>query len=652
MTTRNSSNSVVSARLDAQHLDGPIKALFAATSQEERFQAICRLACLSTGAAGVAVLLRRMGKVSVLCAFPPEEPAEQEAQVKEAPAPAWLMDLARCYGQMLAGNVQAVLLGPERGGAFGVFVPLGESGDSSLAVAANVCGGRQIRLQNVVDALQLTRANLFLADRGVHNGHTANGTAANGHVANGQEAGEGHLLDVVECISDVLSCPRFFAATVTLCARVAGTFGCRRVGLGHVRNGHVKVTALDQMENFSRGTRSVRLMEEAMQEALDQDCMVFWSDNEEESDDPRVITRAAREFAALSGAGRVLSIPLRVQDAVVFVLLLVMDGPASEPLRLDAVTLVCTLAAPRLHELALAEEMPLKKAWRYCLLRSADVFGPHRTALKLTVAAVGFLLTLSLLCRGEVEVVAPLTVEGVHTYTHTAPMDSYLREVLARPGDHVRRGQVLGKLDATEVGMEIAALDAQLSIHENQANQHLQEGKEAEATIARLEAERTAANLDWARQRRGMTELRSGVDGFLVSEDMTSRLGQPVRRGQELFEVTDTASLRIVAHVAEDDVSDVTRAMRAGEARGAFTLTAYPGQPVPFTVERVHPFATVVGTNNGFDIWGRLDDQPSTLELRPGMEGYARIATGSTPLLHLWTRKTVNKLRLFLWRWL
>ena len=96
--------------------------------------------------------------------------------------------------------------------------------------------------------------------------------------------------------------------------------------------------------------------------------------------------------------------------------------------------------------------------------------------------------------------------------------------------------------------MEIAALEAQLSIHQNQGNQHLQEGKDAEAAISRLEAERTSANLDWARKRMGMTELRSSVDGFLVSEDMTSRLGQPVRRGQELFEVTDTASLRIVAH--------------------------------------------------------------------------------------------------------
>lgn len=644
MTTRKPNSSVPPARLDGTHLDGPINALFAAASREDRFLAVCRMACLCAGAVGVAVLARRMGRVSVACAFPPPEEAGEGAdaaggQAAEA-VPPWLLALARSYGQMLAGNTQALPLGAENGGAYGVFVPLAESGEESLAVAAYVFGGRQIRLQNVADILQLARASLFLANM------------AGGEASPGREAEGTGLSDVLECLSEVQSCTRFFEAAVTLCAQIAGVFACRRVGLGRVRNGHVKAVALDQMENFSRGTRSVRLMEEAMQEALDQDRMVLWSDSEDEAADPRVITRAARDFAAMNGARRVLSMPLRARDRVECVLLLIMEGEALDPRKLDAITLACNLAAPRLHDLALCEEAPCKKLWRYCQLRSADIFGPRRTALKLAVAVAGILLTLSLLLRGEVVVVAPLTVEGVHTYTNTAPMDSYLREVLARPGDHVRKGQALGRLDATEVGMEIAALEAQLRIHQNQANQYLQEGKDAEAAISRLEAERTSANLDWARKRMGMTELRSSVDGFLVSEDMTSRLGQPVRRGQELFEVTDTASLRIVAHVAEDDVSDITDAMRKGEAGGEFTLTAYPDTPVPFVVERVHPFATVVGMTNGFDIWGSIGRMPASLSLRPGMEGYARIDTGTTPLLRLWTRKAVNKLRLFFWRWL
>lgn len=656
MPSQKPNSSATTARRDVHRLDGLVSALCAAVNHEQRFQALCELGCEAVGAVGLAVLARQQGQVSIIRSFPAFDPQAGEP-------PAWLLALARCYGQMLAENGQTVSLGPETGGAFGVFVPFFATEDTSVALAACVMGGRQVRLQGVADTLQLVRSGLYLAELAGQtdvatdqNGADQNGSAQNatGHAfaTNGTDsAGCNHLLDVVEILGEVQPCTRFFEAASTLCAQVARRFGCRRAALGRVRGDHIKAVALDQMESFSRGTRGVRQMEEAMQEALDQDRVVLYSEEEGEQPDPQTITRAARELATTTGARRVLSLPLRTPQGQGFVLL-VMGSPALEPQRLDALMLICSLAAPRLHDLELAEEFPLKKAWQYVLMRSADVFGPRRTGLKLATALVGIFLTLSLIISGSVVVVAPLTVEGVHSYTHTASTDSYLHEVLARPGDEVKKGDVLGRLDTAEVGLEIAALEAQRDIHQSQAGQYLQEGKDAEAAIARLEAERAELNLAWARQRMHMMELRSSVDGFVVSEDMLPRLGQPVRRGQELFEVTDTASLRVVAHVHEEDVSDISRSMSKGEVRGEFTLTAYPDLRMLFTVERIHPYATVSGTENGFEVRGRIDASPATLALRPGMEGQARITAGEASLLSLWTRKAVNKLRLIMWRWL
>jgi biotin carboxyl carrier protein len=318
---------------------------------------------------------------------------------------------------------------------------------------------------------------------------------------------------------------------------------------------------------------------------------------------------------------------------------------------MDSISLVCRLSEPRLRDLKRTEELPLKKAWRYVLLRSADVFGPQRTALKLGAAVLSFFIFFSLVISGEIKISAPITIEGVHSYSQTAPMDSYLYEVDARPGDEVKKGQLLGKLDATEVAMKIAELEAQKSINTSQADQYLQGGKDAEAAIARLEEQRTEANLAWARERMGMAELRSSVDGFVVSEDMFPRLGQPVRRGQKLFEITDTASLRVVAHVKESDLCDIGHARQNGPVTGAFTLTAYPGLRIPFTVERIHPYVSVVEGENGFETRGQIDEVPQGIVLRPGMEGLAKINAGEAPLLALWTRKIVNKVRLLWWRW-
>lgn len=644
-------SSTTAARRDVHRLDGLVSALCAAVNYEQRFKVLCELGCEAIGAVALAVLAKQQGQVSIIRSFPVVDPLTGEP-------PAWLLALARCYGQILAENGQIVSLGLETGGAFGVFVPLFATGDASVTLAAYVMGGQQSHLQGVADTLQLVRSSLYLAERlgqtDESTEHALGGQSATSHAYVPDNAGSdgcNHLLNVVEILGEVQPCTRFFEAASTLCAQVARRFGCRRAVLGRARDGHIKAVALDQMESFSRGTRGVRLMEEVMQEALEQDRMVLYSEEEGEQLEPQTITRAAREFAAITGARRVLSLPLRTPQGQGFVLL-VVDGPALDPQHLDALMLVCSLAAPRLHDLQLAEEFPLKKAWQYCLMRSADVFGPRRTGLKLATALVGIFLTLSLMVSGSVVVVAPLTVEGVHSYTHTASTDSYLHEVLVRPGDEVKKGDVLGRLDTAEVGLEIAALEAQRDIHQNQAGQYLQEGKDAEASIARLEADRAELNLAWARQRMHMMELRSSVDGFVVSEDMLPRLGQPVRRGQELFEVTDTASLRVVVHVHEEDVSDISRSMSKGEVRGEFTLTAYPDLRMFFTVERVHPYATVSGTENGFEVRGHIDTSPATLSLRPGMEGQARITAGKASLLSLWTRKAVNKLRLLMWRWL
>lgn len=585
----------------------------------------------------MAVLARQQGAVRIVTASPSVSSDAGET-------PLWVAALAKCYSQMLAENCQKVPFSSEPGGAHGVFVPLLSNEHGSLVLAAHVLGGRKTRLESVVDILQLVRASLFLVERVSQGAATQAGTQE-------KEESVTDIIDIIYVIGEVLSSVRLSEAAGIACAEIARTFGCRRVALARVREGRVKIFALDQMESFSRGTRGVRMMEEAMQEALDQDRMVFYSTEEGETGEAGVITRAARELAFTANARRILCIPLRVQEEVPFVMLCMSEGITFTTQRLNALSLICRLCAPRLRDLDLAEEFPLKKAWRSCLLRSADIFGPRRTALKLASAFAGACLFLSLALSGDMIVSAPLTVEGVHSYTHTAPMDSYLYEVLARPGDQVKKGDVLGCLDATETDLEIAALEAQQQIHESQAGQNIQEGKDAEAAIARLESERTAANLAWARKRLAMTELASSVDGFLVSEDMYPRLGQPVRGGQELFEVTDTGSLRVIMHVDETDISDVNNSMSGGTVRGEFTLTAYPDLHIPFSVERVHPYAAVAGTNNGFEVRGRIENIPGSLVLRPGMEGHARINVGEEALLFLWTRKLVNKIRLTVWRW-
>lgn len=610
-------------------LDPLIARLFTVSDTPELLHAICSLGVEVAGAVGVAVLARQAGKVSVVASVP-------ALAGDGAPLPEWLTALSRTYGQMLAETAQTAPLTIGGQALFGVYVPLLHNASGSLMLAACVAGGRNARLEGVSDALQLLRACLFFAEQAARPQPEA------------MAAGDDTLAKVLEVLGQVQGCSRFFEAAATVCSEIAARFCCRRVALGSVSAHAVKVTALEKMDNFEKGTRPVRRMEEAMQEALDQDRSILFS--VEAEPDGGVITRAARELALAEHVRTVFCVPLRDAEGIVFVaLFLLEDAPGDK--EVDALSLLCRLAGPRLIDLKKAEESALRKSWRHIVMRSADIFGPRRTALKLAGAALGFLLLFSLLVPGNIRITSPIVVEGENSYTHTAPMDSYLIRVLARPGDLVRAGDLLGQLEDAEIRMEIEALEAQFHIYQRQRLQYTQEGKDAEAEIARLEAEKTGANLAWAKQRLSMTELRSSTEGYLVSEDMLPRLGQPVRRGQELFEITDISSLRVCVHVDEKDISDVARAMARGRVHGEFTLTAYPDRSIRFALERIHPFSSVEKDSNGFEVQGKLLVRSPELLLRPGMEGVAHIETGQSTLFYVWTRTLINKIRLLWWRW-
>ncbi len=651
MSDRTSSNATL-------NIDTLIGALFNISSGEELFQNVCHLACEVAEAVGVAILARNsQGSVSVLSSAP---------KVISDEKPEWLASLAKTYGQTLATNTQTIALNSEQADAYAMYVPLFSRGSSVICLSAYIIGGRKIRLQNVLDMLQLVRVSLLLIDK----------MSQNWQIPSEEEKSDDtSLLPVLDIVSEIQNSTRFNEAATNLCASLASVFKCRRVAIGQVAKHNVKIVAIDQMENFSRGTRSIRQMEEVMQEAFDQGNIVLYDhlENELEKNESIVleknkaeqfngnnisdgfILRAARDLAMLVNVRYILSIPLknlkRDQKQQQFVMLFQIDRELSQQ-ELHAISLICKLVAPRLQDLYVAEEFFIKKIWRSLLMRTADIFGPKRTVLKLVGFILITLLLVGVFVQGKLLISAPVVVEGVHSYTQTSPIDSYLFEVNVRPGDEIKKGDILGTLDSTEINLEIATLEAQVKIYENQASKLLQEGKDAEAAISRHEVAKAMAQVAWAKQRLSMTELKSKVNGFLVSEDLYPRLGQPVSRGQELFEITDTLSLRAIMHVPELNINDILESMKKGQVQGEFTLTAYPDIHIPFIVERIHPYATITEESNGFEVRGKITEIPKELTLRPGMEGFAKISVGKRAWIVILTRDIINKIRLLWWKWM
>ncbi|MGH8223173.1 MAG: efflux RND transporter periplasmic adaptor subunit [Woeseiaceae bacterium] len=202
-------------------------------------------------------------------------------------------------------------------------------------------------------------------------------------------------------------------------------------------------------------------------------------------------------------------------------------------------------------------------------------------------------------------------------------------DVLVRPGDRVKRGQVLVQLDPRPLELAVREAEAQL----------------ADATVRYrdiLIGEDTTSTAPEALERRRNARLRAGIDGAearlerarLEREGATLRApfsatvdqvhavaGQRVAAGDPLVMIVDLRSLLIEAAVLEHDLPLVRRG-----ATARVSLAAAGGQPVPGRVIAVLP---IVDTTTRA---GRALVQVRTTDgiIRPGM--YADVELEATRL--------------------
>jgi hypothetical protein len=96
--------------------------------------------------------------------------------------------------------------------------------------------------------------------------------------------------------------------------------------------------------------------------------------------------------------------------------------------------------------------------------------------------------------------------------------------------------------------------------------------------------------------------------------------------------------------VDERDIAEIAPARE-----GSLSLSALPWDSLPIRVLRVSPIAVVADGENVFEVEAEL--LGTSEELRPGLQGIAKIEAGRRPLLASWSRRVLDWARLTLWSW-
>ena len=425
-----------------------------------------------------------------------------------------------------------------------------------------------------------------------------------------------------------------------LCTGMADDFDCGRVALGLVKGLQVQVIAVSHQLRFDRRVERVAEFEAAMEECVDQDRPITVPAH---ADAGQVLSRAHSELLQGHESLSVCSVPLRDGEKVVAVLSLL--GTSKKQFDENAVTAfseAAVLLGPVLALRLRDEESVWRKFVCAGRAKAAKLFGAGHLGYKATVGAAIFSLLLLSLLEADHRVSARSSVEGSVQQAIVAPQAGYVAAAQARAGDVVEEGFVLATLDDRDLLLEQEKWTSERDKHAREHQEALAMRDRARVSVLAARMAQADAQLHLVEEKLRRTQLRAPFAGILVSGDLSRALGAPVERGQLLFELAPLEGYRVALKVDEHDMAD----LKPGQT-GTLRLTGFPDQTLSLSVDRIVPVATAEEGGNYFRVEAELIDPPK--ELRPGMEGVAKLVVGRASLIWIWTHEVWDRLRLWAW---
>ncbi|MDK9705252.1 MAG: efflux RND transporter periplasmic adaptor subunit [Sulfuritalea sp.] len=166
-------------------------------------------------------------------------------------------------------------------------------------------------------------------------------------------------------------------------------------------------------------------------------------------------------------------------------------------------------------------------------------------------------------------------------------VDGFITRVVARPGQPVRRGDVLIECDDPELAARTSVLQAQLAELEARYNASIV-SRRVQADMILEQKQHLIAALELADRRQAELQLRSPADGVFVMADVPNAPGKFTQRGEVLAYVMDGAATKVRVVVPQAEENLVSKRTRKVEIRPVGGI----GQPITAQIRREVPAAT------------------------------------------------------------
>jgi multidrug resistance efflux pump/GAF domain-containing protein len=431
-------------------------------------------------------------------------------------------------------------------------------------------------------------------------------------------------------------------AATAVATSLASRLNCSRVSVGLSHGRRVRLSAMSFQAVFQKQAQIVDAIENAMEEALDQDAAVAWPPTPGTA---RRIGLAQADLGRQAGVRAVASVPLVSAGRPVGVVTLERDIDTSfSDDELAQIAAVSAAIGPLVEARAKSQRLIAGKAVDKAGAGIQKLVGPRRPGLKIAAALLLGAVIWLLLATGEFRLSARSVIEGTVKRSVVAPFDGFVASAALRAGDMVAAGDVMATLDDRDLRLDLAQKVAERDKQRLKYQEALGKQDRTQARVLSAQIREAEAQIALIETKLDRARITAPFAGIVVSGDLTQMLGAPVETGKIMFELAPLNSYRAILQLEERDMSFI----REGQT-GTLLLAGRASEPLPVAITKIVPVATAQNGSNTFRVEAALTDVP--LWVRPGMEGVSKIVVNRSGLLWIWTRSLTDWARLALWKW-
>ena len=453
----------------------------------------------------------------------------------------------------------------------------------------------------------------------------------------------------------------FDSSASNLCNELANRTGASRVSLGWLKHSKIKIKALSHTEKFDKKQELIVDLEKTMEECLDQEEPVRYvpSGVSGGGESTANVTRSAKDLSGKYGGNTVLSIPLRRRDEICGVMTL--EFPPENPLdeaRELAIGVGSEVLAPQLFDRYENDRIIFVKIWHSFLWLIGAAKGPKYWTAKLIIIACIAAACAVTFIRPMYHVRASMLIKAMEWRTLTAPYEGTIESVNIRPGQSVKKGDILAKMETFENKSRRNSAEMEAIKQGLEADRNRSAGKTAEMKAALAARDEALAQRDLYDYMITQAEIVAPFDGTVTRGDLFDRKGAAVKLGESLFEIVkaDPKNPELIENEAEIQISerDIQKVREiwknnSGKVHGKLATSSQPSDEFEFVITRIVPDAESKDGENLFKAFATIKSPAPWMH--PGLAGEAEIDIEPSSIAWIYSHRLWEWLVLKKWTW-